>query len=62
MLAFSSLMINISRQVINLQEMPSIFIAVCLIEEVNNLVKDDYEFQQTLFLISTAAPPSEHTW
>lgn len=35
-------MINTSRQVINLQEMPGIFIAVCLIEEVNNLVKDDY--------------------
>ena len=48
-LAFSSLMINTSRQVIKLQEMPGIFIAVCLIEEVNNLVKDDYMNFNRLF-------------
>lgn len=35
-------MINISKQVINLQETLGILIAVCLIEEVKNLVKDDY--------------------
>lgn len=32
MLAFSSLMINISNQVINLQEMLSILISVCLMK------------------------------
>lgn len=35
-------MINISKQVINLQEMFSVLITVCLIEEMNNVVKDDY--------------------
>lgn len=41
-LAFSRLMINISKQVINLQEIFSVLITVCLIEEMNNVVKDDY--------------------
>lgn len=41
-MAFSRLMINISKQVINLQEMFSVLITVCLIEEMNNVVKDDY--------------------
>lgn len=49
MLAFSTLMINISKQVISLQEMLRIFITVCLIEEVNNLVKDDYMNLNRLF-------------
>lgn len=35
-------MINISKRVINLQEMLSMLITVCLIEVVNNLVKNDY--------------------
>lgn len=43
MTAYSSPTINISKRVINLQEMLSILIAVCLIEVVNNLVKNDYE-------------------
>lgn len=41
-LAFSSLMINISKLAIHLYKMLNIFIAVCVIEEMNNLVKDDY--------------------
>lgn len=49
MLAFSTLMINISKQVISLQEMLRILITVCLIEEVNNLVKDDYMNLNRLF-------------
>lgn len=47
-------MINISKQVINLQEMLSILIAVGLIEVVNNLVKNDYmriRKRQRTFLI-----------
>lgn len=42
MLAFSSLMINISKLAIHLYKMLNIFIAVCVIEEMNNSVKDDY--------------------
>lgn len=64
MLAFSSLMINISKQVINLQEMLSILIAVCSVEEVNNLVKDacmDLN-KEIVFLVYAVAPSSEHTW
>lgn len=58
-------MINIFKQVINLQEVFSILIAVCLIEEVNNLVKNNemnLNKEKTVFLICAVAPSIEHTW
>lgn len=55
-------MINISKQVINLQEMLSMLITVGLIEAVNNLVKNDCMDldKGKPFLILRGAPPSQH--
>ncbi|XP_051709974.1 spermatogenesis-associated protein 9 isoform X5 [Oryctolagus cuniculus] len=64
MLACSSLMVNGSKSTICLPEM-LILMAVCLIEVVNNVVKnDDMNLNKDCFsnLTRIAAPPSEHSW
>lgn len=55
-------MINISKQVINLQEMLSMLITVSLIEAVNNLVKNDCADldKEKPFLILRGVLPSQH--